>query len=184
MRVSRPRTRTVTTDHTSDTSVALGGADRVVFKHPGIALLGIGLFAVCLATVAGPWMLGQEIVDHGSQAGGGTHLRWVGWVILILPLALTFWVLRVRTVVDGDGIRSVRILGATSIAWADIDGLRIAKNGAVYAVRTDRSEVRLPAVTVGQLSRLAFASGGRIPDPSADAVALDRVDADRVESAQ
>ncbi len=168
MRASRPRTRTVTTDHTADTEVPLGGVDQVVFKHPAISLLGVALFTLCLATVAGPWLMGRAIVDHGSSTGPSSGEQWIGWLILILPLVAAAWLLRVRTVVGAGGIRIVRLTGSTSIDWLDLSGLRLAKSGAVYAVRTDRTEVRLPAVTFGQLSRMSVASGGRIPDLAAD----------------
>ncbi|NMD54752.1 MULTISPECIES: PH domain-containing protein [Tsukamurella] len=157
-------TRTVTTDHTSDTAVPIDAGDRVVFKHPRIALLGVGLFAICLAPIAGPWTLGRS-VDGGAA---GTGIMLLGWFMLIAPILLALWILRVRTVVGPDGIRSVRVLGATTIGWDELAGIRIGRNGAVYAVRTDGSEVRLPAVTISQLPRVAVASGGRIPDVTAE----------------
>ncbi|WP_019203971.1 PH domain-containing protein [Tsukamurella sp. 1534] len=153
-------TRVVTTDHTSDTAVPFNAGDRVVFKHPGIALLGVALFAVCLAPIAGPWTVGRA-VDGGTASMG---LQVLGWAVLLVPLLVAVWILRVRTVIGPDGIRSVRIPGTTAIGWDEVSGIRIGRNGAVYAVRTDGSEVRLPAVTVSQLPRVSVASGGRIPD--------------------
>lgn len=160
----RPATRTVTTDHTSDTAVPFNVGDRVVFKHPGIALLGVALFAVCLAPIVGPWTVGRAV--DGGDAGIGLAL--LGWALLLIPLLAALWILRVRTVIGPDGVRSVRIVGATTIEWDDVAGIRIGDNGAVYAVRTDGSEVRLPAVTISQLPRAAVASGGRIPDVTAE----------------
>ncbi|GAB3128497.1 hypothetical protein GCM10027289_07860 [Tsukamurella serpentis] len=157
-------TRTVTTDHTSDTAVPYNAGDRVVFKHPGIALLGVGLFAICLAPIAGPWTMGRA-VDGGTADIG---LMILGWLVLIVPILGALWILRVRTVIGPEGIRSVRIARTTSLEWDETAGIRLGKNGAVYAVRTDGSEVRLPAVTVSQLPRVAVASGGRIPDITAE----------------
>lgn len=157
-------TRTVTTDHTSDTAVPIDAGDRVVFKHPRIALLGVALFAVCLAPIVGPWTVGRSI--DGSGAGTGAAI--LGWLLLIVPILLALWILRVRTVIGPDGVRSVRVLSATTIGWDELAGIRIGRNGAVYAVRTDGSEVRLPAVTISQLPRVAVASGGRIPDVTAE----------------
>lgn len=157
-------TRTVTTDHTPDTAVRIDAGDRVVFKHPRIALLGVALFAVCLAPIVGPWTVGRSI--DGAHAGTGAAI--LGWALLIVPILLALWILRVRTVVDPSGVRSVRILSATTIGWDELAGIRIGRNGAVYAVRTDGSEVRLPAVTISQLPRVAAASGGRIPDVTAE----------------
>lgn len=157
-------TRTVTTDHTSDTAVPIDAGDRVVFKHPRIALLGVALFAVCLAPIVGPWTVGRSI--DGSDAGTGAAI--LGWALLIVPILLALWILRVRTVVAPEGVRSVRVLSAATIGWDDLAGIRIGRNGAAYAVRTDGSEVRLPAVTISQLPRVAVASGGRIPDVTAE----------------
>lgn len=157
-------TRTVTTDHTADTAVPIDAGDRVVFKHPRIALLGVALFAVCLAPIVGPWTVGRSI--DGTAAGAGAAV--LGWILLIVPILLALWVLRVRTVVDSAGVRSVRVLSATTSSWDELAGIRIGRNGAVHAVRTDGSEVRLPAVTISQLPRVAAASGGRIPDVTAE----------------
>ncbi|ADG79463.1 hypothetical protein TPAU25S_00796 [Tsukamurella paurometabola] len=157
---TKDSTRIVTTDHTSDTYVPIEAGDRVVFKHPGIALLGVALFAVCLAPIVGPWTVGRAI-DGGNASVG---LQVLGWALLLVPILFAVWILRVRTVIGPDGIRSVRVAGSDSIAWEDLSGIRLANNGAVYAVRTDGSEVRLPAVTLSQLPRVATASGGRIPD--------------------
>lgn len=166
--VTRPAdagaTRTVTTDHTWDTAVPYRTGDRVVFKHPGIALLGVALFAVCLAPIVGPWTLGRS-VDGGAA---NVALVVLGWLLLLFPVLAAVWILRVRTVISPDGVRSVRIAGTTTIGWDGLAGIRIGDNGAVYAVRTDGSEVRLPAVTISQLPRVAVASGGRIPDVTAE----------------
>ncbi|KXP06537.1 PH domain-containing protein [Tsukamurella pseudospumae] len=157
-------TRTVTTDHTADTVVPIAAGDRVVFKHPAIALIGVALFAVCLAPIVGPWTVGRSV--DGSTAGVGAAV--LGWALLVIPVLLALWILRVRTVIGPDGVRSVRVLRATTIAWDEMSGIRIGNNGAVYAVRADGSEVRLPAVTISQLPRVAAASGGRIPDVTAE----------------
>ncbi|MDF0586105.1 PH domain-containing protein [Tsukamurella sp. 8F] len=167
-----PRTTTVTTDHTADTAVPVGSGNRVVFKHPAITLLGIALFAVCLIPVAGPWLIGQAITD----GGGGTGVSWVGWLLLLIPLAMAAWILRVRTVVEPGSLKSVRLFGATTMKWEDVRGIRIARNGAVYAVRVEAPEVRLPAVTFGQLPRLSIASGGRVPDPTGTASSAEPAD--------
>lgn len=163
-RADGPATRTVTTDHTSDTAVRIDAGDHVVFKHPGIALLGVALLAVCIAPIAGPWTVGRA-VDGGATGAG---LQVLGWLLFLVPVLVTVWILRVRTVIGPDGVRSVRVGGSTAIAWDALAGIRLGRNGAVYAVRTDGSEVRLPAVTVSQLPRVAAASGGRIPDISGD----------------
>ncbi|CAM3815662.1 MULTISPECIES: PH domain-containing protein [Tsukamurella] len=157
---TKDSTRIVTTDHTSDTEVPINAGDRVVFKHPGIALLGVALFAVCLAPIVGPWTVGRAM-DGGAASVG---LQVLGWLLLLLPILAALWILRVRTVIGPSGIRSVRVTSSDSIDWDDLSGIRLGNNGAVYAVRTDGSEVRLPAVTLSQLPRVATASGGRIPD--------------------
>ncbi len=157
-------TRTVTTDHTPDTAVRIDAGDRVVFTHPRIALLGVALFAVCLAPIIGPWTVGRSV--DGGTAGAGAAV--VGWILLFVPILLALWILRVRTVIGPDGVRSVRPAGTTTVTWKDLSGIRIGRGGAVYAVRADGPEVRLPAVTISQLPRVAVASGGRIPDVTAE----------------
>ncbi len=88
-------------------------------------------------------------------------------IAFVVPLALIWWIRRVRTVADDDGLTAVHLIGTTRLAWDDVAGLRFPKWSSVRAVRPDGGTVRLPAVTFRDLPRLADASGGRVPDPFA-----------------
>lgn len=94
----------------------------------------------------------------------GTSMLYLGWV-LVLPILQAFWIRRLRTVVDADGITAHATFRTETIAWPDLDGLQFPKWGAVRAVRTDSSSVKLPAVGFADLPALSMASGGRIPNP-------------------
>ncbi|NLG46163.1 MAG: PH domain-containing protein [Gordonia sp.] len=98
----------------------------------------------------------------------GVSLPWFAWTIVV-PIAQAWWIHRVRTVADTDGLTAVRMFGSTRLHWDEIDGLAFPKWRSVCAVRADGSKVRLPAVTFRELPRLSAASGGRVPDPYAAA---------------
>lgn len=91
-----------------------------------------------------------------------------GWMLLI-PVVVAVWVLRVRTTVLPDGLRLRRMFSAQSLTWDQIKGVRFPKWGWARADLTDGREVSLPVVTFGRLPQLAAASGGRITDPYAAA---------------
>lgn len=99
-------------------------------------------------------------------AFGGPYL----WLVYLLPLGLVGWALRTRTVVDAEGLTVRRVLGSRRVPWARISALRLRtarSGGRVRAVLDDGGELTLPAVGVADLSALAAASGGRLPDPAA-----------------
>jgi hypothetical protein len=157
---SKPTTVVVTTDHSPDMAVAITPGDKVVFRLPRMTLFAVALFAISLFCVAGPWILGEQITSGLSAADGW---RWVGWVLFLIPLGVAWRLLRVRTEVDGAGIRAVGFRSANRLDWSRIAGIRLGKRGAVFAETEDGTPVRLSAVTFSQLPRLAAASGGRIP---------------------
>lgn len=98
----------------------------------------------------------------------GVSLTWLSWTVIV-PIAQIWWIHRLRTIVDEDGITAVHTFGTVRLGWDEIDGLAFPKWRSVCAVRTDGSRVSLPAVGFQQLPRLSAASGGRIPDPYAGA---------------
>lgn len=98
----------------------------------------------------------------------GVSIAWFGWT-LIVPLLQIWWIRRVRTVADADGLTAVHTFGTTSLSWDDVAGLRFPTWSAVRAVRRDGETVRLRAVTFADLPVLAAISGGRVPDPYAAA---------------
>ncbi|MEQ3548917.1 PH domain-containing protein [Pseudonocardia nematodicida] len=125
------------------------GNRRLVFKHSRLTI-----FAALVATVGATPLI--------------FSLPWF-WLILVVPVAVIAFVLRVRTTVDPDTVAVRSATGSRSLAWNDVQGLKLGKRSSVSAVLADDSEVALPAVHVRDLPALAAASGGRFADPVADA---------------
>ena len=90
------------------------------------------------------------------------------WLVYLVPLAIIVRTLRLRTVVDADGVTVRRIRGRRRVPWSSISSLRLGDHARVSAVLTDGSELPLPAVHVRDLPQLAAASGGRLPDPAGE----------------
>ncbi|MBJ7290564.1 PH domain-containing protein [Williamsia sp.] len=96
----------------------------------------------------------------------GASLTYLGWT-LVLPVLGGYWMYRIRTVVTVDGLRAVGTLRTREIPWDELSGLSFPRWGAVRAVTTDSTRVRLPAIAFRDLPLLSAASAGRIPDPYA-----------------
>ena len=109
------------------------------------ALLPIVVLAVCVLPVATatPWLL----------------------LLLVVPLALAAWVFRVGVDVGGEGITVRSLIGARSVPWPELAGIRVGGRGELWLVTTADTEVRLPVLRARDLPRLAQLSGGRIPAP-------------------
>jgi hypothetical protein len=86
-------------------------------------------------------------------------------LLLIVPIGLSAFIVRYRTVADRDAVTARTFLGSQTVAWDDIAGLRFGKSSWAYAQLKDGSELRLPAVTFSTLPLLTAASGGRVPNP-------------------
>jgi hypothetical protein len=87
-------------------------------------------------------------------------------LVLLLPLAAAAWVLRVGVDIDDTGITARSVVGARTVAWDELAGIRIGPRGNLWLVTTAGTEVRLPVLRARDLPRLAELSGGRIPQPS------------------
>jgi hypothetical protein len=99
--------------------------------------------------------------------------RW--WFLLfLLPLALAWWLVRTRTVVDADALRVVSAVGSRRLPWSEVATLRVATRGWVRAVRADGGEQTLTGVRARDLGRVARASGGRITMPTPEEIAAAR----------
>jgi hypothetical protein len=96
----------------------------------------------------------------------GTSLVYLGWTLLV-PFLVAWWMYRIRTVADADGVRAVGTYRTRTFTWTELTGLSFPRWGSVRAELTDSSRVRLPAVSFRDLPRLSEVSGGRIPDPYA-----------------
>ena len=121
---------------------------RAVFRVSPLVVLFALFLAVCAIPVA----------------FGAPYL----WLIYLVPVGIVAWTLRTRTIVDADGLRVRRLVGGRRVPWDTLGGLRVDRRNVVHAVLTDGGEVALPAVHTRDLHQLSVASGGRIPDPTAE----------------
>jgi hypothetical protein len=119
---------------------------KLVFRIPATALLAAGLIAICVTPVA--WLA------PGLQA------------LYVLPLAYAYWVVRNRTTVTEESLVARGLFGSTTLKWDEVKSIRLVQKGWLKAVRTDDTEVTLPAVRFMHLPALSLVSGGRVPDPS------------------
>jgi hypothetical protein len=116
---------------------------------PRTALLPVALLAVCVLPVAAlsNWTL----------------------LLLLVPLAVAAWVVRVGVDVGDDGITVRSLVGRRSIPWSELAGIRITDRGRLWLVTTHGTEVQLPVLRARDLPRLAALSGSRfsVPQPPA-----------------
>lgn len=119
---------------------------KLVFRIPATALLAAGLIAICVTPVA--W------VAPGLQ------------VLYVLPLGYAYWVVRNRTTVTEESLVARGLFGSTTVRWDEVKSIRLVQKGWLKAVRSDDTEVTLPAVRFMHLPALSVVSGGRVPDPS------------------
>jgi hypothetical protein len=90
--------------------------------------------------------------------------EWVA-LLLVIPVLLSVFIVRCRTVADRDTVTARTLLGSRTVSWDDVAGLRFGKSSWAYAQLKDGSELRLPAVTFATLPLLTEASSGRVPNP-------------------
>lgn len=86
-------------------------------------------------------------------------------VALVIPLALSVLIIRLRTTADRNSLTARGVLTSTTMRWEDIDGLRFIKSSWARAHLKNGDDVRLPAVTFATLPELTQASGGKVPNP-------------------
>jgi hypothetical protein len=110
------------------------------------ALIPVGLLALCVVPLAfaAPWTP----------------------VLLLLPLAVAVWVLRVGVDIADDGLTVRSLAGERRVPWTELVGIRVAPRGDLWLVTTHGTEVRVPVMRARDLPRLAELSGGRIPAPA------------------
>jgi hypothetical protein len=120
-------------------------AERVVIRISPMAHFAVGFLLIALLSVvpAAPWTA----------------------PLLVIPVALSAFVVRLRTVADRDTVTARRLLSSESVRWADIEGLRFNKGSWARAQLTDDRELVLPAVTFSTLPQLTEISAGRVPNP-------------------
>ena len=86
-------------------------------------------------------------------------------VMLVIPVAVALWVLRVGVDITDDGLTARSLAGQRRVPWTEVAGIRIAPRGDVWVVTTHGTQVRLPVMRARDLPRLAALSGGRIDVP-------------------
>jgi len=123
---------------------------RVIFRVPVTGLLPLGLLAIC-----------ESPVVASTSA--------VFALLYLIPIVGAVWILRTRTVVDAEQLRTRTLFGGRALAWADIRSLKLPRRGWVNAVLAGDELVPLPGVRTRHLSMLAALSGGRLADPDAAA---------------
>lgn len=87
--------------------------------------------------------------------------------LLVIPVVLSAWIVRLRTVADQHGVTVRTLLGSRTVRWDEIDGLRFSKSSWARARLSSGAELRLPAVSFATLPLLTEASAGRVPNPYA-----------------
>lgn len=117
----------------------------IVINISPMAHLAVGFFALSLLVflVISPWAA----------------------MLLLIPLAMSVLIIRLRTTAGRDTVTARTLLGSTTMRWEDIEGLRFVKSSWARAHLKDGADVPLPAVTFSTLPLLAEASGGRVPNP-------------------
>jgi hypothetical protein len=110
------------------------------------ALLPVAVLALCVVPLA-------------------TASTWT-LVLLLVPLAVALWVLRVGVDVRDDGLTVRSLAGQRSVTWSELAGIRVGQAGDLWLVTTGGTEVRLPVMRPRDLPRLAALSGGRIDVPA------------------
>jgi len=86
-------------------------------------------------------------------------------ILLVMPLAVALWVLRVGVDIADDGLTVRSLAGQRRVPWAEVAGIRVARRGDLWLVTTRGTELRLPVMRARDLPRLAALSGGRIDVP-------------------
>ena len=122
--------------------------DRAVFRLPAVALFLPILLLFCITPLAtaGPW-----------------------WGLLFaVPAGALVWVLITRTTATANGVTAHGLLGSTSMAWSEMDGLEFRDSRWAIAVGTDGRRLRLPMVRPRDLPALTAVSGGSLLLDAAD----------------
>jgi hypothetical protein len=86
-------------------------------------------------------------------------------ILLLIPLAVAVWVLRVGVDITDDGLTVRALAGQREVPWRDVAGIRVAPRGDLWLVTTHGTELHLPVMRARDLPRLAALSGGRIDVP-------------------
>lgn len=119
--------------------------DPVVIRISPMAHLAVGFLVLGMLAVVLSW-------------------RWAA-LLLLIPLILSVYIVRLRTVADRDTVTARGLLSSQTVRWEDIDGLRFTRSSWARARLKNGRDLLLPAVTFSTLPRLTEASAGRVPNP-------------------
>jgi hypothetical protein len=113
-----------------------------------------------------PLAFGDNGVHSAEDSARGTGISNVDVgpraLLLLIPIAATFFIARTSTTVSEKGVRVRALLGSRQLRWTEVRGLSV-NDRSVYAVCADGS-VRLPCVRVADLAAVSKASAGRLPE--------------------
>jgi Bacterial PH domain len=109
------------------------------------ALLPVVLLAVCLLPLAtiSSWLL----------------------LVLVVPVILAAWVVRVGVDLGDQGVTVRRLLGERTVPWERLTGIRVADDGGLWLVTTTGTQLRMPVLRPRDLPRISALTNGRIPAP-------------------
>ncbi|HVX70475.1 MAG TPA: PH domain-containing protein, partial [Mycobacteriales bacterium] len=108
-----------------------------------LGLLAVGLALVCAVPLAAgdpPWTL----------------------LVLLVPVFVAIWILRTGVDVSSSGLVVRALFGKRSVPWDRLAAVRVGERTALWAVRTDGSQVRLTGLSARDLPRLYRLTDGRI----------------------
>ncbi|MFI7546296.1 PH domain-containing protein [Actinoplanes sp. NPDC049599] len=121
---------------------------------------------------SGALLVAALIAFVGTLPVAGASLRLAP--VILIPLAILFWVLRAGTDVSADGLRVRALLGSTEIPWSRVDQLGPDPRGRVSALLTDGKVIRLTGVTTANLPAVIAAGGQQLQGDEEDgSVAVD-----------
>jgi Bacterial PH domain len=83
-------------------------------------------------------------------------------LLYLIPVLAAVFIARTSTRVDSSGIRVSAIFGSRMLDWTQVRGLSVTGRN-VYAV-TEGGSLRLPCVRQRDLTAIAQASGGALPE--------------------
>jgi hypothetical protein len=121
---------------------------------------------------------GIRFRQHGALAVAGlvaavgalpvASSSWYLAPVVLIPLALVFWVLRSGTDADRSGLRVRALFGQRFIPWSEIEELAVDAHGRVVAVLPGHRSIRLNAVRPRDLPTLIeVGSQSAAPPPPA-----------------
>jgi hypothetical protein len=87
-------------------------------------------------------------------------------VVLLIPIAVAAWVLRVGVDIGDEGVTVRTLAGQRRVPWDELSGIRVAPDHRLWLVTTQGTEVQLPVLRARDLPRIAAPSGGRIDVPA------------------